>query len=100
MRLVGGDEAAVGQDDIDGEDLVRPKPGDGGHGRVTTAGGETSCNTDRVAIAADGSDTVFLGSLVELLDLDTGANRKGGAGVGRSLDGLDVIQLLEVVRPD
>ena len=100
VGLVGGHEAAVGEDDVDGQDLVGTETGDGGHGRVAAAGGETTGHTDAVAVTADGSDAVLLGGLVELVDLDTGADLEGGAGVGGRLDGLDELELLEVVSPD
>jgi len=73
---------------------------EGEKGRVTTASNVAAHNTDGLTLTTDKGNAVLVGSLVDLVGLDTSAELEGRAGVGALLIVLVELDLLEVVGPD
>lgn len=101
LLLVGSDEAATREDDVNAEDLVGAHPVLGHQGRMATAGHVTTSDTDSLALTADGGHSVLMSGSVNLADLNARANLERGAGVARRPAViLDELDLLQVVGPD
>lgn len=100
LGLGGSNEAAVGEDDIDAEDLVGTETILAAQGRVATTSKVTTGNTNTGALTTDSGDTEAVGGRIELTNLDTGTELEGRAIVGRAAERLDILDVLEVVGPD